>query len=56
MFAKKRVSLFDFVSGEDLGYVAYLEGKAANFTKDVCVIVSWSDTNVVEMPLVKGAN
>lgn len=56
VFAKKRFSLFSFVSGEDLGYVDYLENKNYDFSKDVYVIISWSNGNVVEMPLIKGAN
>ena len=49
-------AFFDFISEEDLGYVEYLENKKYDETKDVYVIVSWSEDYVVEMPLIKGAN
>jgi len=56
ILAKKMISLSKMISGEDLGFVAFSQGANYDKTKDVYVIISWSDTNIVELPLVKGVN
>ena len=56
VFAKKMVSLFDMTTGKDLGYTAFLNGARFDLNKEVFVIITFSDSHVIEMPLTKGAN
>lgn len=56
VFAKKVMSLATFTSQNDLGFVSFNEGAKYDENEDVYVIISWSDTHVEELPLVKGVN
>lgn len=56
LLAKKQMSITKFTSGEDLGFVPFLETAHFNENKNVYVIINFSDTNVVEIPLKKGVN
>lgn len=56
LLAKKQMSLGKFVSGEDLGFLPFLSTAKYDANKDVYVIITFSNTNVSEIPLVKGVN
>lgn len=56
VFAKKMIGLYDLTVGKDLGFVPFVKGERFDSEKDVYVIISFSNTNVIEMPLIKGAN
>ena len=56
VFARKLVSLSKWIKGEDLGFSAFLNGARYDENEDVYVIITFSDTNIVELPLQKGVN
>lgn len=56
LLAKKQLTLGKFISGEDMGFLPFLETADYDATSELYVIVSWSDTNIVEIPLTKGVN